>query len=487
MTAQGQHRRSHETVPFANSYWVAPGLLMAGPYPGDVDRDTTEIKIGALAAVGIRTVINLQPKHEGGRGGATFPDLTSRLAERGIESRRMPVRDMDIPSRAEMVSILDAIDERNAVGDAVYIHCWGGHGRTGTVVGCWLGRHGLDASDPLQRLKDLRAAAGIYSESPQTSDQRHLVIDWPSPDTIPLINRLVGSVWGALVGDALGVPYEFGPPRSPAEIVWGAEGTYGQPAGTWSDDGGLLLALLDSLLAMGFDTDDQGRRAVAWLEGPDYKPGALFDVGGTTRRALARIGAGTRAEAAGGESESDNGNGSLMRILPICLVSSGSTDALIEWAERSSSITHRHPRSRLVCALYCLTAQRLLAGELDRKAALQFAIDELRRSRDADFHEDIGKILDFSDPHGSGYVVDTFWSAWSAFESAESYEQCVRQAVAYGNDTDTTACVAGGLGGIYWGLSGIPGDWLSGMRGRDIVMRIVARLVQTLSNADNDR
>lgn len=78
---------------------------------------------------------------------------------------------------------------------------------------------------------------------------------------------------------------------------------------------------------------------------------------------------------------------------------------------------------------------------------------------------------------GSGYVVDTLWSAWEAFADSSSYEQTVERAIRYGNDTDTTACVAGGLAGVYWGLDGVPWQWRDQMRGQDIAGPLVARLV----------
>ena len=78
--------------------------------------------------------------------------------------------------------------------------------------------------------------------------------------------RLSGAVWGHLVGDAIGVPYEFREPAQIGEVRFGETGTHGQPPGTWSDDGALMLALLDSLLTVGFDPEDQGRRARAWAE-----------------------------------------------------------------------------------------------------------------------------------------------------------------------------------------------------------------------------
>ena len=293
---------------------------------------------------------------------------------------------------------------------------------------------------------------------------------------ITLTDRLEGAVWGHLVGDALGVPYEFGPPRPAESIRWGHAGTYGQPPGTWSDDGGLMLALLDSLLSSGFDLEDQARRALAWRDGPDYKPGGRFDIGGTTHSALSRFKAGAAAEAAGGDRESDNGNGSLMRILPLALVRRSTSDAeLVSEAMRASSVTHAHPRSQLTCALYSLALRRLLNGD-EPAQSISVASTALAQLVEPIQKHELGLVLHYSTRSGSGYVVDTFWSAWDAFSGAGDYAAAVTRAVAYGNDTDTTACVTGGLAGAYWGIEALPAEWRASMRGADIVDPLVARL-----------
>lgn len=124
--------------------------------------------------------------------------------------------------------------------------------------------------------------------------------DMSDRGVLPLPARLAGAVWGHLVGDALGVPYEFLPASDITTVEWGAKGTHHQPPGTWSDDGALMLALLDSLLTTGFDTDDQGGRAVDWRRDGRYAPGGrVFDIGGTTSAALAAIQHGTPAVEAG--------------------------------------------------------------------------------------------------------------------------------------------------------------------------------------------
>jgi ADP-ribosyl-[dinitrogen reductase] hydrolase len=291
-----------------------------------------------------------------------------------------------------------------------------------------------------------------------------------------LDRRLEGAVWGHLVGDALGVPYEFepGPIR---DVAWGHSGTYGQPPGTWSDDGGLMLALLDSLLTAGFDLDDQGRRAVAWMDGPDYKPGERFDIGIGTSRALGRVKTGVPPADAGGAGEGDNGNGSLMRILPVALAGAGLPPAeVVRQASLASRVTHAHPRSRATCAVYCLLVRALLAGERERDTALERAFALATDAVAPEERPEIAVLRGYGRRSGSGYVVDCFWSAWDAFRTAGSYRETVERAVGFGNDTDTTAAVAGGLAGAYWGVDGIPPDWLGAMRGAGIVRPLIARL-----------
>lgn len=294
-----------------------------------------------------------------------------------------------------------------------------------------------------------------------------------------LIDRLAGGVWGHLVGDAMGVPYEFGPPVPMAEVRWGFQAAYRpQPPGTWSDDGGLMLSLLDSLVESGFDTVDQGRRALDWWLADGYKPGPLFDIGLITREALERIRQGVAPEDAGGDGEHENGNGSLMRILPIALTGHGLTDdELIDRAIRASSLTHRHPRSSVACAVYVIAAKQFIRGMTDTSEVLERAFSTVAAAVGGDELGEVGLIQSHSGRSGSGYVVDCFWTAWDAFAKSSSFKETIERSISYGDDTDTTACVAGGLAGIYWGRSGIPIEWLDGMRGAAIVEPLISKLL----------
>ena len=300
-----------------------------------------------------------------------------------------------------------------------------------------------------------------------------------------IADRLAGGVWGHLVGDAVGVPYEFLEPSAIGTVEMRGGGHWGRAAGTWSDDGALMLATLDSLLSVGHDPEDQGRRFLAWADGTAYTPDeeGRFDIGGATGSAFVRLRAGVPAEEAGGRGEGDLGNGSLMRILPLALVGRDVSDAeLVEQAHRSSAITHGHPVAQAACALYCLVARRLLLG--DAPEAAMGVARATARALDAGDERRL-EALDRLEAHtgraGRGFVVDAFWSAWDAFASADDYQATIERAIRYGHDTDTTACIAGGLAGIRFGLRGIPVEWLDGMRGREVVEPLVARLVEGLS------
>ena len=295
-----------------------------------------------------------------------------------------------------------------------------------------------------------------------------------------LAERLAGGVWGHLVGDAMGVPYEFRRPGEIGEVRWGEKGSHHQPPGTWSDDGGLMLALLDSLLQKGFDLEDQGQKALEWWRGKGYKAGERFDIGNTTQGAMERLAAGVKAEEAGGLGEKEQGNGSLMRILPIALVGWEMSSAeLARQAMQASGVTHRHLRARVVCALYALIAQGLLKGQ-DWDGAMSWALAGMEgvvEKRGGEGAQALGEVMAWKKREGSGYVVDSFWSGWDAARGASSYRETVKRAIEYGNDTDTTACVAGGLAGVHWGVGGIPEEWRLGMRGRAIVEGLVTRLL----------
>lgn len=277
-------------------------------------------------------------------------------------------------------------------------------------------------------------------------------------------DRIAGGLMGLLIGDALGVPYEFHPPHRlppPAAIEFSppvdfprSHGTV--PPGTWSDDGAQALCLLASLLhRQRLDLGDFSRRLVNWMDfGYMAVDGDVFDVGMQTARAIAALRDGTPPDRSGPVAERDNGNGSLMRVLPLALWHRGDDTELAVLAAAQSLPTHGHPRSQVACAMACLWARATLA---DHPSAWECAAEALRPVAEGAGlpRDEIERVLDPANERsieGSGYVVDTLWSARHALSVGHDYESVVRSAIALGHDTDTTAAVAGGIAGIRHGL-----------------------------------
>jgi hypothetical protein len=153
---------SMSNTPFPQSYWVREGLLCAGHYPGSQDRDERDMKLTGLLDQGIRRIVNLIPAHETGASGAAFdpyePVIQTLAASRGVsvECVRLGYGDGTTPERAHMSKILDLLDTSIAAGEPVYLHCWGGHGRTSSVVACYLIRHGQTPQAAIDQIVALR-------------------------------------------------------------------------------------------------------------------------------------------------------------------------------------------------------------------------------------------------------------------------------------------------------------------------------------------
>lgn len=256
------------------------------------------------------------------------------------------------------------------------------------------------------------------------------------------LDRLPAAVYVFAVGDALGVPYEFRDRDTFRCDGMTGHGTHGQPAGTWSDDTSMMLATLDSLAAHDgrVDVDDMRRRYLDWLRDGAYAiDGHVFDVGGTVRQAL--------RDGRGAYGEWDCGNGSLMRVLPLAF-----TQATDDGIRAVSAVTHAHPRCTDACVGYVRLCRRLLDGET-------FAYDAPDRD---------------STP-STGYVSDTMRAVLWVVADGRDYPSTVLNAVNLGGDTDTIGALAGGVAGIMYGMESIPDEWISALRGRDIIDGVLDR------------
>ena len=288
------------------------------------------------------------------------------------------------------------------------------------------------------------------------------------------MNKLYNAIMGLVVADAVGVPYEFRKRDSFHATDMIGHGTYNQPIGTWSDDSSLTLATLESIRFLGeIDLDDIMWNFVEWLYNHRFTPyNETFDVGHSTREAIAKYKNNRHIDPTecGGKNFEDNGNGSLMRILPLAFCEYSTEDVY-----NLSSLTHAHPLSKAACEFYLIVACRLLRGH-DKFKAVDAACDkamikEFRRIRH------IAEV-DRTEIKSTGFVVDTLEAAMWCLLTTDSYRECVLRAVNLGGDTDTIAAVAGGLAGIYYGLDeekGIPAEWIAKIPRKEYITMLCKR------------
>jgi len=166
--------------PIPDSYWLVPDLLLAGEYPGADQDHRARAKLAKFLDAGVRTFIDLTESSE---PLAKYDGLLQTLAvERGVEIKhlRFSVRDAGVPAEREhMTRILATIREEIAAGRPVYVHCWGGIGRTGTVAGCWLVEEGLAGPEAIARIAELRGKTPDgWNRSPETDEQRRYICEW---------------------------------------------------------------------------------------------------------------------------------------------------------------------------------------------------------------------------------------------------------------------------------------------------------------------
>lgn len=310
-------------------------------------------------------------------------------------------------------------------------------------------------------------------------------------------------VLGLAAGDALGVPAEF---RSRQEMDLNpmtemrGGGTHGQPAGTWSDDTSMALCLLESL-TYGLDYQDMMIRFLRWgEEGYLTAHGETFDMGIATRKALVKFAQGVPALECGGKQEFDNGNGSLMRILPMALYlrakmgpGFSADPRAYEIIHRASSLTHAHPISLICCGIYCAAADAMMEGgdipalhDAIERAKAVYRASPLAPWLDKFQQTDVGTLVVMSREtvESGGYALHTLEAALWCLLHTENYRDCVLAAVNLGEDTDTTAAVAGGLAGLRYGLESIPAAWLEVLARRETIEAMCQAFARSLSIAD---
>jgi ADP-ribosyl-[dinitrogen reductase] hydrolase len=309
--------------------------------------------------------------------------------------------------------------------------------------------------------------------------------------------KATAALYGSIIGDALGVPVES---LSRKELSLSAVknmlgyGRYNLPAGTWSDDSSMILCTMDALCNE-YDVEALGAIFRAWLYEGIWTPyGYAFDVGLTTYMALETISHETTARTSGRTTEDDNGNGSLMRMLPAVLwFHRYETETFMARVHEISAITHAHPRSLVGCGIYAMLVRELLFQN-DKNMAFRVAIDNAMAyySGYDGFKNELNHfsrilsrnlpLLEESDINSSGYIVDTLEACIWCLLRYDDTKSIIMSAVNLGIDTDTTGSIAGGLAGLTYGLNSIPGEWLNALaRKKDIDILIDRFIIASAS------
>lgn len=302
-------------------------------------------------------------------------------------------------------------------------------------------------------------------------------------------------LFGVAIGDALGVPVEFltreEVAKDPVTDLRGM-GTYKLPAGTWSDDSSLTFCLAE-VIADEFNLNTIAENFVKWKnEGYWSATKKIFDIGVATMEALSRLENGVEAVKAGGTGERDNGNGSLMRILPLLVyIKDKPIQERFKITQQVSSITHGHIRSTIACFYYLEFAKKIVEGK-DKMEAYQALKKEIPAflnsiAIDGSEIELFSRILNGdiqNEPEekidSGGYVLSTLEASLWCLLSTNSYKEAVLKAVNLADDSDTTGAVTGGLAGLIYGFDSIPKEWVDGIVKTEKISRLAEDLEKVI-------
>ena len=305
------------------------------------------------------------------------------------------------------------------------------------------------------------------------------------------------SIWkngimGVVVGDALGCPVQF---ESRAEVarhpVTGMRGfgTFNLPAGSWTDDSSLTLALLESIKRNGgIDYTDIMDNFVKWLDDGEFTPyGYAYDIGRGTMNAIRRYKHEHKPHRAGSYDEHNNGNGSLMRIMPAvlyCIERALPTDEAIGIIHRVGGLTHGHIRAKIACGLYYFMAAAILKSDGLLNDRLQAGIDTgfafyeryLADHENLEYYDRLHDLISFANLsedaiRSTGYVVDSLEAAVWSLATTTDFETALLKAVNLGYDTDTVGAIAGGLAGLYY--QAIPEAWIDALQRREWIENLI--------------
>jgi ADP-ribosyl-[dinitrogen reductase] hydrolase len=307
--------------------------------------------------------------------------------------------------------------------------------------------------------------------------------------------RFRGALLGLAAGDALGTTLEFERRDSyePLTDMVGG-GPFGLEPGQWTDDTSMALCLAESILEKGWDPQDQIKRYVRWRkEGYLSSTGTCFDIGGTVGAALTeyerRVRSGEGADAfCGATDEGSSGNGSLMRLAPVPMRWAGDPEEAIEKSGESSRTTHQSRQSIDACRYYGGLIVGALRGE-SKETLLSPAWASVEGYwKDNALHPRIAEIAGGSwrskernAIKSSGYVAHSLEASLWCFARTDDFRSGALMAANLGDDADTTAAIYGQLAGAFYGVHGIPEEWVAKLTLRERIEEMADQLYELAS------
>jgi ADP-ribosylglycohydrolase len=499
-------RNDAPPAPIGDAYWVEPGRLLAGAYPGTDDDEALRARLTRLLEAGIDCFLDLTEPGELAPYEQLLPGPYGRDA---VVYLRKPIRDHGLPAGVgQMVEILDELDAALAEGRRVYLHCRAGIGRTNVVVGCWLARRGHAGEAALERLNALwhsNPRSRSWPYVPETPAQQDFVRAWREARPVAepagvapavagrpagLRDRCRGLLLGLALGDALGQPLSHRRPGSftpVGELLGG--GPFDLPRGAWSDETAMALCLAESVVASGgIDLEDQVARYARWQrEGVGSSTGQCVGISAATARALAQA-QWTGQPRAGSHDPARADKEPLARIGPAVALHARDPAAAIEAAVECARVTHQAPVT--LDAVRYLAA--LLAGALAGAPRAELleplfspvaGLWDRRPLKPEVLAVAKGGWRGKSPPRisGGGQAPAALEAALWAFDQGGSLRETLLAAVNLGGDADTTGAIAGQLAGAVYGAAGVPAGWRAALAGCDRIESLADALAARAS------
>jgi len=460
------------STPIPNSYWVQPGRLLAGEYPGSMSRADAMERVQRLLAAGVTSFIDLTEEGELPDYDSLLPELT----EQRVHYRRLAVLDHSVPdSAAHMARILDLIDSELSAGQCVYLHCRAGIGRTGTAVGCHLIRSGLTnekAFDRLQVLWKQCARSRRWPTIPETSEQVDFVLRWREPVAgavaqLDLAPRYEGALVGLALGDALGLLVTHSNFDASTLVTAMRERTSLRTGAHTA----MTRALAESLLAScAHNPEDQMQRYLQWTRSADVSVPAEL------KRALGAW-QWSRKPNAGTHDPKNLDPHSLPRTLAAALYLRADPQRAIEIAAELSRTTQQAPVVLDLCRFWSALLTDALSG-VDKATLLAFNGPALTLLRHRPLKAPVKSLIERKqrrEAEGTGddalFVTRV---AIAAFGTAATSADALLLVATTAQSSPAAAALCGALVGAHYGVDSIPADWRRQLA-EDAPLRSLAR------------